>query len=152
MLGGVKEYGKGRIYFVGLNLPYHAVYSRNDYEARLLNEILSRYIAPPKIEYRIVEVSDGEIVMKYTADRSTAVILSENYYPPHWRAYVDGKGIKISRNEQFGLIELQLPAGEHEVELKFEDPYSPPLGYLSLISLVAVLGGFLAWDRVRRKG
>lgn len=146
---GVKEYGKGRIYFVGLNLPYHAVYARNDYEARLLNEILSRYIAPAKIEYRIVKVSDGEIVMKYTADRSTAVILSENYYP-HWRAYVDGKGIKISRNEQFGLIELQLPAGEHEVELKFEDPYSP-LGYLSLISLVAVLG-FLAWDRVRRKG
>ncbi|ASJ09804.1 hypothetical protein A3L12_00040 [Thermococcus sp. P6] len=90
----------------------------------------------------------GEIVFRYASEGSTATLVSENYYP-HWKAYVDGKAIEVSKDEGFGLIELDLPAGEHEVRLVFRDPYSP-LRYLSMASLIAVLG-FLGFERLRSK-
>ncbi|WP_232460852.1 hypothetical protein [Thermococcus gorgonarius] len=45
----------------------------------------------------------------------------------------------MEKNSEFGLIELNLPAGEHELELSFEDPFVP-LRYLSLLSIFLTLG------------
>lgn len=134
---GVKNIGRGKVYFVGLNLPYHAVYTNNSYEARVLSSIISRYIVPAKIMYRIVEFSDEKIVVDYTADKYTSAIISENYYP-NWKAYIDGARANIMRDEKFGLIKLQLPAGKHRLVLVYEDPYVP-LRYLSVASIIAVI-------------
>lgn len=134
---GVKNISRGKVYFVGLNLPYHAVYTNNSYEARVLSSIISRYIVPAKIMYRIVEFSDEKIVVDYTADKYTSAIISENYYP-NWKAYIDGARANIMRDEKFGLIKLQLPAGKHRLVLVYEDPYVP-LRYLSVASIIAVI-------------
>ncbi len=134
---GFRDYGRGRVYFIGLNLPYHAVYTKNEYESEILLNLISDYVRVPKLSYRILNLGDGEITIHYTAERSTAAILSENFYP-HWRAYVDGKEIEVSRDKEFGLILLYLPAGDHELKLRFRDPYFP-LRYLSLGTLIIIL-------------
>jgi len=138
---GLKEYGNGRVYFVGLNLPYHAVYTKNEYEAEVLSGILKDYLSTPKVEYEVLKLGDGEIALRYAAERSTTILISENYYP-HWKAYVGGEEVEVSKDEEFGLIELSLPAGNHELKLRFEDPYAP-LRYVSLGTLIIVLAFLL---------
>ncbi|EEB73154.1 6-pyruvoyl-tetrahydropterin synthase-related protein [Thermococcus sp. AM4] len=140
---GFRDIGMGRVYFIGLNLPYHAVYTKNEYEAMILKDLLSEYITAPSVDYRVVRWKDGELILRYRTERSTAVILAENYYP-HWRAYVDGREIKVSKDGNLGLIELSLPGGEHELRLNFEDPYRP-LRWLSLGSLIAALVFLARW-------
>ncbi|WP_456366961.1 6-pyruvoyl-tetrahydropterin synthase-related protein [Thermococcus sp.] len=138
---GYKDYGKGRVYFVGLNLPYHSVYANNDYEKYLLRKLLAPYLRVPELNYTVLEFGDGRIRLRYSIERPSGVIVSENYFP-HWEARVDGKKVPVEENGEFGLIELNLPAGEHELELVFHDPFTP-LRYLSLLSLLLVLGYLL---------
>ncbi|MDV3103956.1 6-pyruvoyl-tetrahydropterin synthase-related protein [Thermococcus waiotapuensis] len=143
---GYKDYGRGRVYFVGLNLPYHAVYSNNDYEKSILRGLLTPYLQVPELNYTVLELGDGRIKLRYGLERPSKVIVSENYFP-HWKAKVDGEMVSVERNNEFGLIELNLPAGEHELELGFEDPFLP-LRYLSLLSLLLVLGLLLPPKRI----
>lgn len=139
---GYKDVGKGRVYFIGLNLPYHAVYTKNDYEAKILRKLLEPYAEAPKVSAEVLEWSDGKIAIRYTVNRSTGVVLSENYYL-HWRASADGKPVKVSENGEFGLIELSLPAGTHVLTLEFRDPYRL-LRFVSLIGWVIAIAAALA--------
>ncbi|KUJ99684.1 MAG: hypothetical protein XD43_0648 [Thermococcales archaeon 44_46] len=143
---GYKDYGSGRIYFIGLNLPYHAVYNDNKYERDILIELLADFIKPPKVSYNIIDIKDGYIKLKFNLSHASTVIVSENYYP-HWKAYVDGKEVEIKRNKEFGLIEVALPGGSHVLELKFKDPFAP-IRYLSLISFILAI--FVLASSLRR--
>lgn len=145
---GVKEIGEGRVYFVGLNLPYHAVYTGNSYEASILANITSKYITPPRLNYTINEIKDGEITFNYTLDRDSMVLASENYYP-YWKAYIDGAPTQVEKDDKYGLIMIKLPKGSHEVKLVFHDPYQP-LKYISLASLIAVIVLY-AWSAGRKR-
>ena len=142
---GYEDYGKGRVYFIGLNLPYHAFYTNNDYEKSLLRELLKPYLRVPELNYTVLELNDGRIRLRYSLERPSGVIVSENYFP-HWEARVDERRIPVEENGEFGLIELNLPAGEHELELVFRDSFAP-LRYLSLLSLLLVLGYLLLRGR-----
>jgi hypothetical protein len=43
------------------------------------------------------------------------------YYFPGWRGYVDGQEVAIRPEEPYGLITLDVPAGEHQVKIRFGD-------------------------------
>ncbi|ASJ07317.1 6-pyruvoyl-tetrahydropterin synthase-related protein [Thermococcus pacificus] len=134
---GYKNYGKGRVYFVGLNLPYHATYTDNGYEKGILEGLLAGYIKPPKVSYHVIDMGDGYIRLEFNLSRASTVVVSENYYP-HWKGYVDGNKVEIKKNTEFGLMEVALPAGSHVLELKFKDPLSF-LRCLGLISLALAI-------------
>jgi 4-amino-4-deoxy-L-arabinose transferase-like glycosyltransferase len=43
------------------------------------------------------------------------------YYFPGWRGYVDGQEVPIRPEDPYGLITLDVPAGEHRVRIRFGD-------------------------------
>ena len=59
------------------------------------------------------------------------------FHFPGWRAYVDGQRAPIEIAHPEGFITVEVPAGEHEVWLRFEDTWPRALGWgiagLSLI-------------------
>jgi hypothetical protein len=64
------------------------------------------------------------------------------FYFPGWRATIDGKPIQLDISSASGLMMVNVPAGDHELVLRFgETPFR--LG-MDLIS-AAVLGGMLVW-------
>jgi hypothetical protein len=50
-----------------------------------------------------------------------ATIQFYTYYFPGWRGYVDGQEVPIRPEEPYGLITLDVPAGEHQVKIRFGD-------------------------------
>ena len=79
-------------------------------------------------------------------------IFSEIYYDKGWNAYIDGEKVPHFR-ANYVLRGLEIPAGQHQIEFKFEPQTYYTCNRISLISSVILLLGFLAaviWE-VRKK-
>jgi hypothetical protein len=89
------------------------------------------------------------IVFKTRAQTST-VLLQNDKYDPNWKATVDGKPAELLRCN-FIMRGVQVPPGEHVVEMR----YQPPLTglYISLAAIAVAIGlaAYLAVERSRPK-
>jgi hypothetical protein len=86
-----------------------------------------------------------EIIVRSSQE---ATIQFYTYYFPGWRGYVDGQEVPIRPEEPYGLITLDVPAGEHQVKIRFGDTPIRVVGkVISLLSLG--LGLFLLRDDIR---
>ena len=90
----------------------------------------------------------------YTSNNSHdgVAIFSEIYYDKGWNAYIDGEKVPHFR-ANYVLRGLEIPAGQHQIEFKFEPQTYYTCNRISLISSVILLLGFLAaviWE-VRKK-
>jgi hypothetical protein len=78
------------------------------------------------------------IEIKTEAGGPSLVVISQAYYPA-WKAYVDGMPAKIWR-ANYAFQAVQVPAGRHEVQLRYEDRKFLLGLWISSLGLVACLG------------
>ncbi|MBQ4899955.1 YfhO family protein [Paenibacillus sp. Marseille-P2973] len=77
-----------------------------------------------------IKYTDGFASATVSSDEKSFIVFSESFFPG-WNAYVDGEKREVLKVN--GLIQgLQIPAGKHEVEFKYE-PNSLNLGLLILL-------------------
>jgi uncharacterized membrane protein YfhO len=76
------------------------------------------------------------------------LVTSEIAYPA-WNAYIDGQKVDIAT--AFGLLRaVEIPAGSHVVEFRFESPNEVWGMALTTIAMLAT-GALLAWSKLERK-
>ncbi|MFB0546697.1 MAG: 6-pyruvoyl-tetrahydropterin synthase-related protein, partial [Anaerolineae bacterium] len=93
-------------------------------------------------------VSDG---YRFRSDEAFTARF-HTFYFPGWRAYVDGRPVDIEIVEPRGLIAVPVPAGEHEVWVRFGGtPDRAISGFLSLLTLAGSLVVFVAAVLGRRR-
>lgn len=72
------------------------------------------------------------------------LFISEIYYEPSWKAYIDGKETPIYKSN-YAFRGIIVPAGEHQVELKFRsEKFETGKSFslvLNIVALLALLGG-----------
>jgi len=87
--------------------------------------------------------------MKYESESASngVAVFSEIFYPKGWHAFVDGKEVTILR-ANYVLRALEVPAGKHTIEFKFEPkPYTVGNNITMAsgwILLIVVLGSLVA--------
>lgn len=99
---------------------------------------------------KIVLVKNDNDIITYKSSATTNqfAVFSEVYYPEGWNAYVDGKKVDYFKTN-YALRGMNVPAGNHTVEFKFE-PTSYTRGRMLtnvgqvLVLLLLVAGLF--WD------
>ncbi len=110
-------------------------------------------IAPT--DNRITEVTEygpREIRISVETDASSFLVLSEIYYPAGWQATLNNEPIDIHRTNYI-LRGFEIPAGEHELILRF-DPRSHILGSrLSWIFniIILLIGAFMLVNYYRKR-
>ncbi len=67
----------------------------------------------------IEKYKSNEITLNTSSEKEQFLVLSEIYYPAGWEATIDGKPAEIHKTN-FVLRGLEVPAGEHTVQLIFE--------------------------------
>jgi hypothetical protein len=92
--------------------------------------------------------------MKYVSNSATDgfAVFSEVYYQPGWNAYVDGQLVSHVR-VNYVLRGMNVPAGEHTIEFKFEPTsYSTGEGisYASSV-LILLLGGLMLFQCFKKE-
>ncbi|WP_162428511.1 YfhO family protein [Pontibacter pudoricolor] len=84
---------------------------------------------------------------EYQAAQPGFVVFSEIYYPAGWQAYLDGKPVEHIR-ANYILRAMQVPAGKHTIEFRFE-PKTYTIGntvsLIFSIILLLVIAGAIAY-------
>ncbi|RMH71961.1 MAG: hypothetical protein D6675_05445 [Gemmatimonadetes bacterium] len=71
-----------------------------------------------------VQVTDfdiHQITLHANIAQECLLVLSEVNYPPGWHAYINGEKVDIYKTN-YALRSIRVPAGEHTIEFKFQDP------------------------------
>jgi hypothetical protein len=86
------------------------------------------------------------VILSITTPTDQLLVLSENYYYPGWRAFVDGSETPILR-ANVALSAVPVRAGAKQVELIF-DPWSVKVGIvITIITVIATI--VLLWRNWR---
>ena len=97
--------------------------------------------------------SPDELKYRYNATQAGLVVFSEIYYADGWQAFIDGKPVPHIRAD-YVLRALQVPAGAHTIDFKFE-PKSYAVGngvsLAASIALLLVLLGVAVYVARRRE-
>jgi len=99
---------------------------------------------------RLVSYAPDTMRYEYANSSASLAVFSEVYYAHGWNAYVDGQLVPHKR-VNYLLRGLELPAGEHKVEFRFEPATYIGGEKISLafnLALLAVVG-FAAWKGFR---
>jgi hypothetical protein len=88
---------------------------------------------------QILTYGPNDVRVHTSADGDSWLVLSDTYYPG-WSATVDGQPVSVLRGDVLFRV-VPVPAGDHDVELRFE-PASLKIGLA--ISLVCLTGVLLA--------
>ncbi|MFB0537063.1 MAG: 6-pyruvoyl-tetrahydropterin synthase-related protein [Anaerolineae bacterium] len=112
-------------------------------------EKLNREDLPGSVQAQLVEHTVVSDRYRFTSDQPFTAHFYTFYFPA-WRAYLDGQPTEIQITDPFALIAVPVPAGEHELLLRFENlPLWTAMNTLSAIALLAVLA---IWVLYRGRG
>lgn len=148
---GYKNVAGNKVWFVGPNIFYHYYLTKDATEGNFINTLIpttTRELPAVDVQQADLQPEEGSLKFNFTSDGPWLGLVSYTY-SPHWQAYLDGQPVKIDNLED--LMILDLPAGEHALEIRYADIPLHDIG--SAISLVFVSGlvVLIIWGSLPRR-
>jgi len=112
----------------------------------IIEEPLKAAIATPDSAFtRVLKFTPNEEAFEVYTDKQALLVISEVYYPPGWKIFMDGQRVQNIYRTDHAIQSIVVPAGKHTVTLKFEpDSYFRDIriAYASLgvIYLIIIVG------------
>jgi uncharacterized membrane protein len=137
VLTGYKQIGDSNVWFVGINLAYHAVVNNDPSAALILADLLgyapgeiSEYRTTPLINYR----HDGKkISFTLALENSQEILLP---FANFGGTVVHANGERLETRPISNMIQIQAPAGTQQYTISFQKPGIYTVGAaISLVSL-----------------
>jgi len=104
----------------------------------LLKESKSVFVKDSLAAIKLNEYKSNYIKYSSNNDNDGFAIFSETYYKDGWKAIIDGKEIPILRVD-YVLRGIQVPAGKHTIEFKFEPQVVKTGSTVALISFIVMV-------------
>ncbi len=139
-------------------LPTEAAQTRMHPEASLITSYetsgpvdkVNRATLPDDTTVKVVE--HGPLQDRLSVSTTEPFLLRlYTFYFPGWHAYVDGEEVEIEMGRPEGFITFWVPAGEHEVLVRFEDTPPRIIGWaISAVGLVSLIVALILAPADRR--
>jgi hypothetical protein len=108
--------------------------------------------SPEEVKVQAARVASGAWDLEVDAHQSTTATFYLLYYP-RWTAWLDGQPAALRPEPGTGYAQLDLPAGDHRIRLRYGPTAAETVGlWLSGLTLVALLAavGWVLLRQVRR--
>ena len=94
----------------------------------------------------------NHLIYESNSTKPAIAVFSEIYYDKGWNAYIDGKESPYFRADYI-LRAMNVPAGKHIIEFKFEPKMYSVCGTITLLCFLSLVGFTLFYivDQIRRK-
>jgi hypothetical protein len=113
----------------------------------LAGQPLTRAVAlAPGASVETTHDGGASVEARVTSSSGTAIGIYTRYFPG-WQATVDGEPVEVTPWGDQGLMQVQVPAGEHAVRLRFEDTPVRTAGKAIYLLSLAGLAGIWLWGR-----
>jgi uncharacterized membrane protein len=150
-LVGYNTYGSGEVWFMGLNLPFHAVQTGDPLVIQLLSVLLNlqpresaEYTQVPLYGY---EANPAGYRFAYQLDEPQQIFVPIAYHDG-MDVLIDGEQVESYSYER--LLLFDAPAGRHTVEIPIKKPAVYSIGRLiSVLALLVLVGGLFFYWRSR---
>jgi hypothetical protein len=114
-------------------------------------EKLNREALPDSVQAQLLEHTVLSDRYRFTSDEPFTAHFYTFYFPA-WRAYLDGQPTEIQITDPFALMAVPVPAGDHELLLRFENlPLWTAMNTLSAVALLALLAVWALYRPASRK-
>ena len=132
-----------------------AEYDRDDFDPSVRATVLGALPGPVEAAEgataEIICYEPEHIVVEASAEDPCLLVFSEVYYPPGWKAFVDGVETQIYRTD-YAFRSVYLEAGDHTVEMRYR-PASFKRGLVvSLLAGLVIAGLWVIPARSRHAG
>jgi len=136
---GYNEYGAGRVWFIGLNLPYHAVLTKDPVAIDLLADLLQLPAGQPQ-DYQAVPLADytpSQAGYRFSCTlEANETLLMPVAHHEGTEVLVDGQPVRVDSFEN--LVAFDAPAGQHRVTIQVKP--TPIYTWGRIASGLALLG------------
>ena len=92
-------------------------------------------------QVKVISRTENKIEMKSQSETGGLLVLSEIYYQPSWRAFVNGEETPVYQTNHI-LRSIYVPSGEHQIEFRYDDSSWKQTRIVSRVSFLAILIGF----------
>jgi uncharacterized membrane protein len=139
---GYNVYGRGRVWFIGLNLPYHAALTGDPVVVDLLADLLQLPAGQPN-DYQAVPLTDytpsqSGYSFSYTLDTYDTLLVPVAHHEGT-KVQVDGRVVPVDSFEN--LVAFDAPAGQHEVTIQVRPTPIYTWGWVaSGLALLSIVG------------
>nr|WP_321235497.1 YfhO family protein [uncultured Psychroserpens sp.] len=152
-LRGVDSANDAIVALDSLNTLKEAIYEKRDRSKVKANaEKDNEYVVDSTSRITLTDYKPNYLKYTSTNNSDGFAVFSEMYYGNGWQATIDGNNIPIER-VNYALRGLQVPAGTHDIEFKFEPKVVQTGSMISLVSAI-VFGLLLAsgiWFGFKKK-
>ena len=136
---GYNEYKPGRVWFVGLNLPYHAALTLDPVVVELMADLLQLPAREPN-EYQVVPLagyvaSQAGYAFSYAMEAADTLVVPVAHHEGT-QVLVDGEPVRVHSIER--LVAFDAPAGQHAVAIQVRQ--TPIYSWGQVASGLALLG------------
>jgi hypothetical protein len=109
-------------------------------EVLLENELDQTLITPDSTFSRLTAFSPNRLEFEVFTDQAALFVISESYYPPGWKLYLDQELISDILRANHSMQAVIVPAGEHIIQLEFDpDSYHNNLSLARISSAIILL-------------
>lgn len=102
------------------------------------NNISSQFVKDSTATIVLTNYKPNHLKYSSSNENNGLAVFSEMYYKNGWNAYIDGK-ITDHFRADYVLRAMQIPAGKHTIEFKFEPQVIKTGGTIALISSIGML-------------
>ena len=113
-------------------------------KSKLLDNVNFNFEKDSTATIKLINYDVTELTYRTKTEKEQFVVFSEIYYKDGWNAYIDGKLTNHFR-VNYVLRGMKIPAGEHEIEYKFEPKVIQLGGMISLFSYISIILVFVVW-------
>ena len=151
---GYKTYGEGKTWFIGMNLPYYLkLYGPDFLGDRILDLTLADVNVSRAVRFESIPYKNwiaGPTSVKFITDsmHEHEEALISYTYSPRWSLRMDGQELPFGSYEN--LIKLDLPAGQHVIEMQYQ-PYGTLWPIFGLVIGVLTFTGALTCVFVEKR-
>ncbi len=104
----------------------------------------------PKANAKVMDYKFHNIKIEASATGNNLLFLGEVYYPPGWKAFIDGEETEIFKTN-YGFRSVIVPEGKHTVEFKYESEQFRLGKTLSIIANIITFAILIAGIFIGRK-
>lgn len=130
--------------------PMTADYAADDYfDTRGRTDKLTRLAVISGTGEVLSQASAGSSGGGTVRMETPGVVRIHLFYFPGWQAYLDGEPVALRVSDPNGLLELDVPAGEHQIDVRMESTPARRTGTLIAWATLVVTLALLAWPTRR---